>query len=242
MKTLLLVFLLGVALGAIGFYYSRSRQAGADAVPPRVVVSNTPTAPDPADNPASAGTVAASGTAVSAGGTAASGSSASASASGTAAKPTVMEQARGTAVAARDAVAQKLVEWKLTPADIKEELATTSRVVREKARSTGAAISSGVSNARIIAVIKAKYTLDRNLDTAGISVDCDAGKVTLTGTLADAALVGRAITLALDTEGVNEVVSLLTVSASGTPVTPTASATPAASGADADKKAGSGKK
>ncbi|OAM88699.1 BON domain-containing protein [Termitidicoccus mucosus] len=220
MKTSLLVFLLGVALGAIGFYYSPLRQARADAAPPRVVASNKTTASDTSGKAASSGTATASGSA------ATSGSSAGTAASGTA-KPTVMEHARDTAAAARDAVAQKLVEWKLTPADIKEELAKTSRVVREKARSTGTAISAGVSNARIIAVIKAKYTLDRDLDTAGISVDCDAGKVTLTGTLADAALVGRAITLALDTEGVNEVVSLLTVSA------------PAA---DADKKADPAKK
>ncbi len=185
MKTALLLFLLGVSLGAIGFYYyGRLRPAGAEAAP-AAAVSTAPAKP--------AGDAAASGTA----------------------KPSVMDQARDTATAARDAIAQKLVEWKLTPADIREELAQTSRIVREKAGAAGAAISAGVANARIIAVIKAKYTLDRELGPAGIGVDCDAGKVTLTGTLSDPALVGRAITLALETDGVREVVSLLTVPAPG---------------------------
>ncbi|MDR0902803.1 MAG: BON domain-containing protein [Opitutaceae bacterium] len=212
MKTSLLTFLLGVAIGAIGFYYSSQLRASqsTDAQPPPAAPDNTPAPGKPA---APSGTTAASG------GAAASGSSASTTASGTA-RPTVMDHARDTAAAAgatasaaRNAVAQKLVEWKLTASEIKDELAKTSRVVREKAQSAGAAISTGVSNTRIVAVIKAKYTLDRDLDTAGIGVDCDAGKVTLTGALADPALVGRAITLALDTEGVREVVSLLAVPA-----------------------------
>ena len=38
------------------------------------------------------------------------------------------------------------------------------------------------------------------------------GTVTLTGTVGSAELIGRTVSLALDTEGVTEVVSLLTVS------------------------------
>jgi hypothetical protein len=232
MKTMLLVFLLGVALGAIGFYYHPFPPSGTDAARPPAAASSSTTAPAASGKPAASGTA----TVKASGGAAISGSSAGTDASGAAAKPTVMEHARDTASAARDAVAQKLIAWKLTPSDVKEELAKTSRVVREKARSTGAAISTGVSNTRVIAVIKAKYTLDRDLDPAGISVDCDAGKVTLTGTLADAALVGRAITLALDTEGVSEVVSLLTVSAPAASTTPAAPAAPDADRKDTGKK------
>ncbi len=98
----------------------------------------------------------------------------------------------------------------LTSASIKEELNRTGQVVRKKATEVGHSIASATHRARISAMINAKYTLDRDLSARAISVDVNEGKVTLRGNVASDELIARAISLALDTEGVNEVVSLLT--------------------------------
>src|SRR4051812_37774883 len=54
--------------------------------------------------------------------------------SATTARPSVMDQARDTAASARDALSDKLVEWHLTPAEIRDDLSRTGQVVRAKAR------------------------------------------------------------------------------------------------------------
>ncbi len=99
----------------------------------------------------------------------------------------------------------------LNTATIKDELSRTGQVVRRKAVEVGHSIASATHRARIVAVINAKYTLDRDLSSRAISVDLDNSKVTLRGKVANADLIARAITLALDTDGVSEVVSQLTV-------------------------------
>ncbi len=99
----------------------------------------------------------------------------------------------------------------LSAASIKDELSRTGQVVRHKAGEVGATLASATQRARIATVINAKYTLDRDLSSRAIDVDVDGTKVTLRGTVANADLIARAITLALDTEGVGEVVSQLTV-------------------------------
>ncbi|ATC63169.1 hypothetical protein CMV30_03910 [Nibricoccus aquaticus] len=117
------------------------------------------------------------------------------------------EKARDGALAAKDGISQKLVEWHLTPAEINQELEKTGRVVRTKAAAAG----QGLSNARLVAVIKGKYALEDDLSARTINVDADAGKITLRGTAKSPDLIARAIALALATDGVTSVHSELTV-------------------------------
>lgn len=135
-----------------------------------------------------------------------------------AAKPTISERAENAyektkeaAVDAKDAVADKLVEWKLTPSDIKDDLAKSGRVVREKTVTAGAKVGSVIDNARLVTVINGKYVADKDLSALKINVDATDGVVTLKGTVASAELIGRAIALALNTDGVTLVVSQLTI-------------------------------
>lgn len=102
---------------------------------------------------------------------------------------------------------EKLAEWHLTPADLKEDLAKGGAIVRSKAQAAGETIS----DARIATVVKAKYVLDRELSARAINVDVADGVVTLSGTAGSPELIGRAIGLALESDGVVRVVSNLKV-------------------------------
>jgi hyperosmotically inducible protein len=114
-------------------------------------------------------------------------------------------------VATWDATGEKLKEWKLTPADLKEDLAKGSRIVRSKSAHIAEKTGEIFDNARVVTVINGKLVADRDLSALQINVDADSGVVTLKGTVKSAELLGRAIGLALDTDGVRQVVSLLTV-------------------------------
>jgi|GEM_PF-376383 len=181
----IIIFVLGVAVGAVGLNYVRQHRI-IDATPTTTTVETTHT--DPATTaPATTTTTT------------------------TTAKPSFLNQARDAAVSAKDAIADKLVDWHLSGSDIKEDLQKTGEVVRTKAQAAGSSIAAATSNSRIIAVVKAKYTLDKELHARDIEVSCDAGNVTLRGTVASEALIGKAVALALDTDGVVQVKSLLTV-------------------------------
>lgn len=132
-------------------------------------------------------------------------------------KTSIVDEARDAAVSAKDAVAGKLQDWHLTGDDIKRDLAKTGEVVRTNAKAAGGTIATATSKARVITVIKTKYALDKELSARSIEVSYDGGKVTLQGTVASEALIGKAIALALDTDGVAEVKSLLTVSLADKP-------------------------
>jgi len=121
----------------------------------------------------------------------------------------VGERSRELARETQTAVGDKLRDWKLAPEDLREDLKRGGAIVRTKARQAGA----DLSDARIVAVVKAKYVLDRELSARGLDVDVKAGEVTLRGEVASEALIGHAIALALDTDGVVSVVSRLTVAA-----------------------------
>ncbi|HEY9249281.1 MAG TPA: BON domain-containing protein [Rariglobus sp.] len=126
------------------------------------------------------------------------------------------EKTKAAAVDAKDAVAAKLTEWKLTPADIKADLEKSGRVVREKTLSAGEKVGGALDNARIVTVINAKYVADKDLSALKINVDAANGVVTLNGTVDNLDLVGRAVALALDTEGVSQVIGVLHVDAGET--------------------------
>ena len=99
------------------------------------------------------------------------------------------------------------VEGKLTPDKMNEKLARTGRVVSSEARTVG----ERIDDARIVAVIKGKYIVDSDLSVFAISVDCRDGDVKLTGSVAAAEHISRAVTLARQAHGVRGVESLLMV-------------------------------
>jgi hypothetical protein len=125
----------------------------------------------------------------------------------------VASKTREVAVDVKNAVSERLAEWKLTPSDITADLEQGGRVVRTKALAAGEKIGNVADNARIVAVINGKLVADSELSALMINVAADRGTVTLTGRVASADLIGKAVALALDTNGVSQVVSLLKVKA-----------------------------
>jgi len=121
--------------------------------------------------------------------------------------PSFSEKAREEATAAKATVAAKLAAWHLTPEEISKDLSRTGQVVRTKAEAVG----DSIANARIVATIKAKYTLDKDLSGRAIEVACDNGHVTLSGSTSNPTLIAKAVALALDTEGVTQVTAKLAV-------------------------------
>lgn len=119
-------------------------------------------------------------------------------------------RAREAARDTQNAIGNQLREWNLTPDDLRDDLRRGTEIVRTKAKQAGAELS----DARILTVIKAKFVLDRDLSALDINVDVSQGRVTLKGRVATVALVGRAIALALETDGVMTVASQLTITAS----------------------------
>ena len=109
----------------------------------------------------------------------------------------------------RDRVREKFSE--IRTEDIKDELARTGKVIRQKAKQAGNAIADATADARITTSIKGKYAVDRDLSALNISVNTTGGLVTLSGTVAAADLVAKAMSIALETEGVQEVISTLQV-------------------------------
>ncbi len=121
--------------------------------------------------------------------------------------PSIADKARASAVDARDSIARKLCEWELDTDSIKRDLAKGGSLVRSKAKVAG----EKIADARIVTVIKAKYVLERDLSALDINIDCRDGEVTLNGTVESTDLLGRAVVLALDTDGVHNVISKLTL-------------------------------
>jgi len=94
---------------------------------------------------------------------------------------------------------------------IKEELARTGRVVQKKAEEAGAKIADAAADARITAAIKSKFTVEPDLSVLSISVNTTRGVVTLAGQASSHENIKKAMRLALETDGVTEVVSTLQV-------------------------------
>lgn len=104
---------------------------------------------------------------------------------------------------------QKLKAWHLTSDDIRADLGKTGEIVRTKSVEAG----DKIEDARIHAVIKAKYVLDKDLSNASsIDITVRTGAVLITGTVKTERLIGRAIELAMDTDGVRAVSARLTAS------------------------------
>lgn len=105
----------------------------------------------------------------------------------------------------------KLDALELQAEHIREEMARTDRVVRQKARAFGPGVVSAASDARVTARVTDKLADDPALAGLELSVETTQGVVTLAGEVASTEQVGRAILLAYETADVLEVVSTLTV-------------------------------
>lgn len=89
----------------------------------------------------------------------------------------------------------------------REVAAGTTQQATTSAREMGGRLG----DAGIIALIKGKYVMDRDLSALAITIECTNGHVILTGTAASPELMTRAADLARQTKGVTEVTSRLTV-------------------------------
>jgi osmotically-inducible protein OsmY len=109
----------------------------------------------------------------------------------------------------RDKLSQNFPD--LDADDIKAELERSGRVIRKKAEKAGVAIKDATADARITAEIKGRYALTSELSSLRISVNTTDGIVTLSGSAPSAEDVSKAMRIALETEGVQEVVSTIQV-------------------------------
>jgi len=91
--------------------------------------------------------------------------------------------------------------------DANRALKSAGDVAREGAREAGRALG----DAGITTMIKTALLADKGVNGAGINVDTNGGKVTLTGNLPDQAQADRALEIARGVEGVKAVENRLTV-------------------------------
>jgi predicted ATP-dependent Lon-type protease len=136
-------------------------------------------------------------------------SGASASTSTRQAADTAASKTRALASDVSETFSQKMRDWHLTKDDIHADLAKTGEIARQNAERA----REKVADVRIITMVKAKYVLDRDLSAHTITVDCHEGNVTLSGSVASEALIGKAVALALDTDGVRHVKAKLGIGA-----------------------------
>lgn len=112
-----------------------------------------------------------------------------------------------------DYLQRKLREWNLTSDDLKRELGQAGDVIKREGKKLGSRLSDATSDLRVVAEIKAKYARDKQLSGWDIAVGSKDGHVTLGGTVTSHEQIGRAVAMALDTDGVVDVVSSLRVQA-----------------------------
>lgn len=121
------------------------------------------------------------------------------------------EEIKSTAQSAGNALDEKLHSWKLDREHITNELARTGRVIRDKADQAGKALSDATADGRVTAAIKAKLVKDPDLSAWDIHVSTTDGVVTLSGSVSSPDFIGKAMELALDTDGARQVISTLQV-------------------------------
>jgi hyperosmotically inducible protein len=127
----------------------------------------------------------------------------------------VTNSVENAAKSAGDAIQEKLKALNLSPQDVKDELARTGQVVRRKAKEAGQAIADATADARITAAIKAKLLTNRDLSPLSISVNTTDGVVTLSGAVPSVDAISKAMLIAMESDGVKEVISALQVRAQG---------------------------
>ena len=95
--------------------------------------------------------------------------------------------------------------------DIKRELEHGGVVIREKVRQAGGAIWDATANARLTGLIKGKLLTEAAGSALAINVDSTDGVVTLSGTVNSSEQVAKAVKIAMETDGVQKVISTLQV-------------------------------
>jgi hypothetical protein len=98
-------------------------------------------------------------------------------------------------------------KFNLNPDVIREELARTGRVIRDKFQDVGPKIA----DATITGTIEGKYVVDSELSARKLGVTTHDGVVTLSGTVDSPSLVSKAIQFAMETPGVKQVVANIQV-------------------------------
>jgi osmotically-inducible protein OsmY len=117
----------------------------------------------------------------------------------------------GAAAGAAD-VTTRITEWRLAPAEIQADVDRSVTIVRTKDNVVGAP-TGATEDSVIETMVKGKLQADPQVSTAMIDVEAKNGEVSLKGSAKDASQIGRAIALALDTQGVTKVSSDIKVSA-----------------------------
>jgi hypothetical protein len=112
------------------------------------------------------------------------------------------------------ALHDELQSLHLRPEDVKDELARTGEIVRRQAQQTGKAIADATADARITTAIKGKLVAARDLPALSISVNTTGGIVTLSGSVPAVEDISKAMLVAMQTDGVREVISTLQVNKS----------------------------
>jgi gas vesicle protein len=125
------------------------------------------------------------------------------------------DQIESSTKAARDTIQEKIKVLDLRPEQVKDDLARTGQVVRRKAREAGQVIADKTADARITAAVKGKLLADRDLSAVSISVSTTEGVVTLSGTASSPENISKAMLLAMETDGVREVISTIQVKPAG---------------------------
>jgi osmotically-inducible protein OsmY len=121
------------------------------------------------------------------------------------------EEIKTSAQSTGSAINDRLRSLRLDRDSVTNELTRTGRVIREKANQTGQAISDATADGRTTAAIKSKLVRDSDLSVWDIHVSTTDGVVTLSGSVSSLELLGRAMELALETDGAREVISTIQV-------------------------------
>lgn len=109
----------------------------------------------------------------------------------------------------------RITEWRLSGSEIQADLDRSVTIVRSKDSLVGAPTGAS-DDAILVAMVKGKFQADSELSSSSINVEAKDGEVTLKGSAGSAAIIGKAIALALDTQGVTKVSSDIKLSAAVT--------------------------
>lgn len=100
----------------------------------------------------------------------------------------------------------RITEWRLAPSELQADLDRGVTIVRTKDTAIGA--PTGSTDDQVLqTMVKGKIQADSETAKATIEVVANNGEVMLKGTADSASTLGRAIALALDTQGVTKVSS-----------------------------------
>lgn len=103
------------------------------------------------------------------------------------------------------------LDLKLDLDSIRDELSRTGRIVRRKTVKAAQVVAEATEDVRTSAAIKARLALDPQLSALDIGVHTSDGIVTLTGFVDSPEHLAKLVGLALEHEGVNEVISTVSV-------------------------------